>query len=475
MKRIRLIQVGVFVLFLATLGYFSLHWFTKSPSLSPVMEERDNAKNRISKQPAEEKGAPFQGQDPWSVFHNKMVDLAIEGFRKAGVRMTPEDIESVRAQLVAQHETLRAAGEEVPKVPKFLEVITKVSRGELHKGPQTVESIMETFDAMHSESTPLAEVDMKYPRAKWIQRCLDRGVVFEDYGDYSGFLSMRHEVIDYENNPNSDLNMEMKKYYGLPPEASLEEYTNAAIDGTRRDLTAMKAAEHEDPAVSGGFGTPNGFIPMRQGVLYVKVDEKGFGANFYGDPISEEEKEDLLFHGIAPRGLEVIYLDEDDKPLSLDVRPKLDLANYDLSDEVWEAMAQNMSDEDWEVMGIERDRLLEIRAARKETQATTKTVEQTQTEALESVIQSDSEMSADLEKQLTPEKPTDESIETQLREQLSPERFDKARRLIDQYGTAEGLRRLREMDPEAARQFERGRRPSRDVPDGKQSESGSKD
>ena len=84
----------------------------------------------------------------------------------------------------------------------------------------------------------------------------------------------------------------------------------------------------------------------------------------------------------------------------------------------------------------------------------------------------------------TPTPLTTESIETQLRERLSPERFDKAKQLFDQYGTVEGLRRLREMDPEAARQFERGHPPqspreqgqgSRTVPDGEQSESGSKD
>ena len=39
-------------------------------------------------------------------------------------------------------------------------------------------------------------------------------------------------------------------------------------------------------------------------------------------------------------------------------------------------------------------------------------------------------------------------------EGLSPERFDKAQQLIDQYGIEEGLRRFREMDPEAAQQFE---------------------
>ena len=60
---------------------------------------------------------------------------------------------------------------------------------------------------------------------------------------------------------------------------------------------------------------------------------------------------------------------------------------------------------------------------------------------------------------------------------LSPSQREQAKQLFDQHGTEEGLRRLRESDPEAARQFERERRPvpSRDVPDKGQSESGSKD
>ena len=79
----------------------------------------------------------------------------------------------------------------------------------------------------------------------------------------------------------------------------------------------------------------------------------------------------------------------------------------------------------------------------------------------------------------TPTPPTAESIKAQLREQLSPERFDKVQQLIDQYGTEEGLRRLRESDPDAAERFERERlrserlqssEPSRDAPDGEESE-----
>ena len=82
---------------------------------------------------------------------------------------------------------------------------------------------------------------------------------------------------------------------------------------------------------------------------------------------------------------------------------------------------------------------------------------------------------ADLKKQLTPQ-----GIEAEPSEGLLPECFNNAQQLIDQYGPEEGLKRLREPDPEAARQLEsdklRPRReqrsvPSRDVPDEGQSES----
>lgn len=78
------------------------------------------------------------------------------------------------------------------------------------------------------------------------------------------------------------------------------------------------------------------------------------------------------------------------------------------------------------------------------------------------------------EEKYTDEPPTAKSIETQLKERLSPERFSKAKQLFDQYGTEEGLRRLRESDPDVARQFEpdksrpgRERRPplDREIPD----------
>ena len=70
---------------------------------------------------------------------------------------------------------------------------------------------------------------------------------------------------------------------------------------------------------------------------------------------------------------------------------------------------------------------------------------------------------------LQPPVPTSaKGVEASGWEGLSPEQRDQAKAFFDQYGTEEGLRRLREMDPEAARQFERERRgaPSRDAPKG---------
>ena len=66
---------------------------------------------------------------------------------------------------------------------------------------------------------------------------------------------------------------------------------------------------------------------------------------------------------------------------------------------------------------------------------------------------------------IQPPAPTDaKGVEASGSEGLSPEQRDKAKAFFDQYGTEEGLRRLREMDPDAADRFERGRRPTRDVP-----------
>ncbi len=50
--------------------------------------------------------------------------------------------------------------------------------------------------------------------------------------------------------------------------------------------------------------------------------------------------------------------------------------------------------------------------------------------------------------------PTVEGLEASLKEQFSSERFERAMSTLDRYGPEEGLRRLRENDPEVANQIE---------------------
>lgn len=73
---------------------------------------------------------------------------------------------------------------------------------------------------------------------------------------------------------------------------------------------------------------------------------------------------------------------------------------------------------------------------------------------------------------IQPPTPADsKSVEARGWEGLSQEQREQAKAFFDQYGTAEGLRRFREMDPEAAAGFERERRepPVHSEPDDKSS------
>ncbi|MDE0183854.1 MAG: hypothetical protein OXP71_00190 [Candidatus Poribacteria bacterium] len=358
---------------LAILGYLGLRWLTPSPPTTDTTEHtpqpQSHSRAKAHKKPPgsmQSRDVPWtelKNDDPWIVFYNNSMERVIEAYEevaaKDGLSLSPEHLERLQAQLLASIDAKRTAGDVIPELSELLgfdinNIPTRTeysSRGKLHEGPQTVEAIMESFEEMDRASPPEPDddaVDRRYPRGEWIQHMLDNGVVFEDYGDYSGYLGIRRTLMAYEDNPNEDhVMLSKQEYYGLPPNAPWEEVAQAIIDKSHQNLQAMKQAELVDPLVAGGFGTRHGFIPARENTLYVKVDEKNFSANFYGDldNLSDDDEEALVFDGIAPQGLDVVYLDEFDKPLPPDVKPRLDWSKYD-----WNAALHNMSDDDWTLM-----------------------------------------------------------------------------------------------------------------------------
>ncbi len=66
--------------------------------------------------------------------------------------------------------------------------------------------------------------------------------------------------------------------------------------------------------------------------------------------------------------------------------------------------------------------------------------------------------------------PTEETFEASLKERFSSERFEQAMSTLDRHGPEEGLRRLRESDPELARQIEAARNGEEQQRDRKDSE-----
>ena len=101
----------------------------------------------------------------------------------------------------------------------------------------------------------------------------------------------------------------------------------------------------------------------------------------------------------------------------------------------------------------------------------------------ESAPMTNAEIRAEIESSLTPQPPDiptapspdklgeiQSNLEASLKLQFSSERFERAMETLEQYGPEEGLRRLRENDPEVAKQVERHRNRSRSLDSNKSEE-----
>ena len=100
---------------------------------------------------------------------------------------------------------------------------------------------------------------------------------------------------------------------------------------------------------------------------------------------------------------------------------------------------------------IEREKWDRVQQGIKEAEALQKQMEALQREAIKRLTTSDADIQAAFEKQFLPEFPTEDPVETTLRHGFSAERFNRALSTLSQYGPEEGLRRLKESDPEVAK------------------------
>ncbi len=356
-------------------------------------------------------------------------------------------------------------------LPTEVELTVRKVPLERYTGPQTVEALMAAFDENDDRrKVDDRKVDEKYPRAEWLAMLLDKGVVFRDYSDYSLFMNERWNLVGFEENGRW-----VSGALGMPPTDDWETFKEGYINKRIWQEQQIAAERQSDPSVFGGLFTgPDNqtYLPGRANRVY--VERKGRGAFFHGAPLTEKQQWDIMLQGKHPEGYEIIYIDENGTILSEPPPPIPPPTGEERRQmEAWlkrgksqppetSADAASQTSEDWDIRG--QDSPLEDETVSAAAQATQKRFEQAQTEALERATKSDVEIDAELEKLLTPEPTT--PFDPEAWKGLSPERRKRAKQFFDQYGTEEGLRRLRASDPEAAEQFDRERNnpPGRDEP-----------
>lgn len=125
----------------------------------------------------------------------------------------------------------------------------------VYTGPQTVKSLMSTFDTEFddcivkitvgivegkSSSLPLGEIDKRFPRAQWLQLILDNGLTIENFVHYASCLSKRHILAFLEDNPD----FQKVNFFGIPPQDDWNKYVTTFV----RDIidTEKKVREQDE-------------------------------------------------------------------------------------------------------------------------------------------------------------------------------------------------------------------------------------
>ena len=366
-----------------------------------------------------------------------------------------------------------------------------------YTGPQTAKALFETFGETAADSV----IDKKYPQDEWLEMLLDKGIVIEGDEDYYGYMVARTALVELEKQPE----MWTSDDFGLPPTTDWETFKAAYIERMIWEYEQVRAAKQIDPDVNGGLFTGTDmkiFLPAKSGRVYVKrVQETG--AMFFGESLDKAQEFDLLHKGIEPEGYEVIYIDENGEhlakappPISQEVLikrltlppdgwvppegwtppswmepalrakgwtgtffPKEDTTQqFSSTADVYSAPTAplHIQDETAQMTHTHPEASDHLQPA----SDNNNTLKPAELEKLLIHITPD----AELEKQSMldmPELPTEERIEAALYKHFQPQRLTRAIETLKHYGPEEGLRRLKELDPEIAEQIKNARRQKR--------------
>lgn len=416
-------------------------------------------------------------EDLWDIWVEEQTEAVIKTMLKERKKKYPgsqplsaDDIEmrrnALRADIRAQLDKVKKEFD-APPTDATITMTIKTVPFPKYEGPQTTEAILSEFADKYNTTWETPEIAEKYPQIEWIQMLLDKGITIENSSDFFWYQEPRRELIRIENDPS----MWMSGALGIPPTDDWETYKNAYIEKKlwrhELSLAQMKA----DPAA--GFGVFVGenqdvFLPTTPNRVY--VEKHGNGASFYGASrnLTQTQKFELLTKGITPEDYEIVYIDSKGNVLSASpplitredilnaggTPPPEEWFNEDFSQQAppnFEMDITTQESTDYRKLNAPNP----MDEAQQNAQKQVEQAQQNAKKVLENLTKSDAEIAAELEKQFMPNLPTEADFEKTLRERFSPQRFNSALSTLYQYGPEEGLRRLKETDPEIAGHIEK--------------------
>ncbi|MCG9126144.1 hypothetical protein JT359_00960 [Candidatus Poribacteria bacterium] len=200
-------------------------------------------------------------------------------------------------------------------IPKLSQKVLWATMMYWHQGPQTVEALMESYHVAYLQNERHRRIDKIYPPEQWLQKVLDAGYTILNYVEYVQYLDIRDSQNQLEVPGVRKLYSET---FGIP-ETEIDRLKALYVKNQFLLQDRKNAVERATTEpIAGGFFAGNKFLPFYRdrAVVYVQRDENKFSAKFLGSSLNNVQRFLLLFLGIEPKNIEVIYIDKMGNQLS---------------------------------------------------------------------------------------------------------------------------------------------------------------
>ena len=499
----------IFAIFLFLIGVVGFYYFRDGATVSQsnVSESAEGSsklpdhKTKVTSSPADgvyrtdlhsladpEVRADYVKRAPesWDDWAKSLSEATVGENVQNGFLLTPEAVESLLKDVYDQlSEQAALYKRKNHPLPEAIIPMPYLFDPKYYEGPQTPEALIAEFDQRYSSGYNedyKTTMDEHYPRSEFLQRILDKGAVVKDTADYGYYLDLRGNLLWKKETPEEWFSGK----YGIPITTNFAEYEEGFLERKIWENSILQQVSEADPgkSVTIYFSSkhPDKYLPVIGRMTYVRINEKIGSIGTSGTTLTDEQRDDLLYRGIEPENIEIVYIDRDynivERPSPVDRETlmykdvisidgiKLTPENYEdvvgkpVSD-AWlkryeEREALEVSEPSMESdvnMDARREAAREAAAAAQETaKAEFEKFQNSMRQLEEFATLSDTEIEKQLEKQFRQQFLPKNPLE-QL-EQFTPERLENALGTLFQHGFEEGFRRVRRDSPALAEQLE---------------------